>query len=128
MDPARLKTISLFHDLPDDHLPAIATFATEKSFAEGTELVREGDYAYELFGIEEGNVEVRHDGAVLATLGPGDVFGETGVLESDLRNATVISTSPVRTIIFAHWDVRRLRKNVPDFDERLAALIEQRRA
>lgn len=128
MDPARLKTISLFRDLPDDYLPRIATFAAEKSFAEGTELVREGDYAYELFAIEEGDVEVRHDGAVLATLGPGDVFGETGVLESDLRNATVISTSPVRTIVFAHWDVRRLRKNVPDFDERLAALIEQRRA
>jgi len=77
--------------------------------------------------IEEGSAEVRLDGEIVADLGPGDVFGEIGVAEHGLRSASVVATSPVRLIWFSHWDVRRLRKALPEADRRLAELIEQRR-
>ena len=94
MDVGRLRNIPLFADVSDADLRRIATFATEDSAPEGTTLVREGDYSTELIAIEEGTAEVHHGGRLLATLGPGDVFGETGVLEQGLRNASVVATSP----------------------------------
>jgi CRP/FNR family transcriptional regulator, cyclic AMP receptor protein len=126
VDPGRLKEISLFAELPDDEVRRIAKLATETSVAEGEALVREGDFAYEFFAIEEGHAEVRRGDEVLATLGPGDVFGETGVLAKQLRNADVIAIAPVRVVVLSRWDVRRLRKNMPDLDERIQAVMAQR--
>jgi CRP/FNR family transcriptional regulator, cyclic AMP receptor protein len=126
VDPGRLKEISLFAELPEDEVRRIAKLATETSVGEGEALVREGDFAYEFFAIEEGHAEVRRGDEVLATLGPGDVFGETGVLAKQLRNADVIAIAPVRVVVLSRWDVRRLRKNMPDLDERIQAVMAQR--
>ena len=62
--------------------------------SEGKHLVDEGDYAYEFMAIEEGTAEVRRGDEKLAELGPGDFFGEMGLLGARRRNATVIATSP----------------------------------
>ena len=91
MDPSRLNSISLFREIPDDVLSEIATFADESSVPEGQHLVDEGDYSYEFMAIEEGTAEVLRDGQHVAELGPGDFFGEIGLLEKDRRNATVVA-------------------------------------
>ena len=125
MDVGRLRNIPVFADMSDADLRRIATFATEDSAPEGAILVREGDYSTELIAIEEGTAEVRHDGRLLATLGPGDVFGETGVLEQGLRNASVVATSPLRVVKLTSWDVKRL---TPETIQRLRELVAARRA
>ena len=58
MDPARLKKIPVFADLSDDELGHIAALAAEVSVPEGKELVREGDYSYDVLAIEEGTARV----------------------------------------------------------------------
>jgi CRP/FNR family cyclic AMP-dependent transcriptional regulator len=123
MDVGRLRKIPVFADVSDDDLRRIATFATEDSAPAGTTLVREGDYSTELIAIEEGTAEVRHDGRLLASLGPGDVFGETGVLEGGLRNASVVATSPLRIVKLTTWDIKRL---TPETVQRLRELAAQR--
>ena len=125
MDVGRLRNIPVFADMSDADLKRIATFATEDSAPEGAILVREGDYSTELIAIEEGTAEVRHDGRQLATLGPGDVFGETGVLDKGLRNASVVATSPLRVVKLTSWDVKRL---TPETIQRLRELVAARRA
>ena len=55
---------------------------SEVSVGEGKHLVDEGDYAYAFMAIEEGSAEVMRDGGVLAELGPGDFFGEQGLIQS----------------------------------------------
>ena len=124
MDVGRLRNIPVFADMSEADLRRIATFATEDSAPEGTTLIREGDYSTELIAIEEGTAEVRHDGRRLATLGPGDVFGETGVLEQGMRNASVIATSPLRIVKLTTWDIKRL---TPETVQRLRDLVAQRR-
>ena len=124
MDAGRLRNIPVFADTSEADLRRIATFATEDSAPAGTTLVREGDYSTELIAIEEGTAEVRHDGRLLASLGPGDVFGETGVLEQGLRNASVIATSPLRIVKLTTWDIKRL---TPETVQRLRELVDQRR-
>src|SRR5918994_361239 len=61
----------------------------------------------------------------VAGVGRGDVFGETGVLERGLRNASIVASSPMRLIRLSTWEVKRLPQETRD---RLAKLVENRRA
>lgn len=124
MDVGRLRKIPVFADMSDSDLQRIATFATEDSAPDGAILVREGDYSTELIAIEEGTAEVRHGDRHVATLGPGDVFGETGVLDKGLRNASVVATSPLRIVKLTSWEIKRL---TPETVQRLRELVAARR-
>jgi CRP/FNR family cyclic AMP-dependent transcriptional regulator len=126
-DPGRLKAIPLFQDVSDDALAEIATFAQEVSVPAGEQLVREGDYSYELMAIEEGAVEVTRGGEHVADLGPGDFFGEVGLLEKDRRNATVVAKAPTRLVTLTGWDLKRMERSSPEAVEQIRSVIEQRR-
>jgi len=126
VDPARLKKIPVFADLSDDELGHIAALAAEVSVPEGKELVREGDYSYDVLAIEEGTARVDRHGEHIADLGPGDVFGEMGVLKREQRNATVVATSPMLLVTLTSWDIRRLQKTVPNAVDHLREVVAQR--
>lgn len=128
MDASRLKNISVFTALGDDALNTIATLASEVSVPAGKELVREGDYSYDLLAIEEGTAKVERGGEHLADLKAGDIIGEMGVLERAQRTATVTATSPMVLVTMDRWDVKRLGKQAPEVVAKLKALIEERRA
>ena len=127
MDPARLRSIRLFEPFSDDQLHSIAPFADETSVPEGEQLVREGDFSYQLIGIEEGTAEVRRGDERVAELGPGDFFGEMGLIDAERRNATVVAKTPLRLITLDQWDMRRLEKAIPSALARIREVIEQRR-
>jgi len=126
MDAEGLREIQLFASLPDDALRKLAFWVSELSVSEGKHLVEEGDYSYDLFIIQDGTAEVQHDGRQVADLGPGDFFGEMGVLQGAQRNATVVAKTPMRLLTLSSWDVKRLRKTAPEVLDQLAAVIEQR--
>ena len=128
MNAKRLAELPLFEGLDEDDVRAISKAAQEVSVQEGADLVREGDYSYDLSIIDEGQADVVHEGQVVANLGPGDVFGEAGVLRKDLRNATVRASTPMRLITLTGWDLRRLRNRMPELSERLQALSEARQS
>jgi CRP-like cAMP-binding protein len=128
VDPNRLKSIPLFQTVPDEELRQLAPYANEASVEEGRELVREGDFSYELWAIEEGEAEVLRDGEHLADLGPGDFFGEIGLLEKDLRTATVVARTPMRLITLTGWDLKRMERTMPEAVARVRKVLEERRA
>jgi len=123
MDPDLLKTIPLFSSLSDKALNTVAVFASETSVSSGKRLVREGDYSYDLIVIETGTADVIKDGEVIGSLGPGDVFGEMGMLAGGRRMADVIATSSMRLITLTKSDLRRISTEVGG---QLQALVEQR--
>jgi CRP-like cAMP-binding protein len=127
MDPGRLKRISVFADLEEDELAHIAALATEVSVPAGTELVREGDYSYDVLAVEEGTARVERNGQFIDDVGPGVVVGEMGVLERSQRSATVVATSPMLLVTLTTWDIRRLRKSAPTVVEHLREIVAQRR-
>ena len=127
MDPSRLKRIPVFSDLSDDELTHIANLAAEVSVPEGKELVREGDYSYDLLAIQDGTARVEKEGRTVAELGPGDVVGEMGVLERSQRSATVVATSSMQLVTLTSWDIRRLQKSAPKAVDHLRELISARR-
>jgi CRP/FNR family transcriptional regulator, cyclic AMP receptor protein len=128
LDATRLKSIPLFDEVGDEELARIAPFAQEISVEAGNVLVREGDFSYEFMAIEEGEAEVTRGGEHVADLGSGDFFGEMGLLEKTLRNATVTAKTPMRLVTLTGWDLRRVERTAPQAIERVRAVLEERRA
>jgi CRP/FNR family transcriptional regulator, cyclic AMP receptor protein len=126
VDVSLLKTIPLFAEVPDDKLRKIAPFAETDEFAEGQVVVKEGGYSNHFFAIEDGTVKVERSGDHIADLGPGDVFGEQGLLEKQERSATVTATSRLRVIKIEHWELSRMRKTMPEVVEELQRKVEER--
>jgi CRP/FNR family cyclic AMP-dependent transcriptional regulator len=127
LDVSRLKSIPLFEDVPDDELVQIAGFAQEVNVDAGRELVREGDFSYEFMLIEEGEAEVTRHGEHVNDLGPGDFFGEMGLLEKTLRNATVSAKTPMKLVTLTGWDLKRMERHIPEAIERVRTTLEARR-
>src|SRR6516162_8936620 len=123
MDTDHLKTIPLFSSLSDKALNTVSVFATETSVSTGKRLVHEGDYSYDLIVIESGTADVIKGGEVIGSLGPGDVFGEMGMLSGGRRMADVVATSSMRLITLGKSDLRRISSEVSD---QLQSLVEQR--
>ena len=126
METSRLAAIPLFADLNETDLAAIAVVAVEVDAAEGDAIATQGDLGHAMFAIESGTVEVSANGRPLATLGPGDVFGEVAVLAAGIRMATVVATSPVRLIALLKRDVWAIERRSPETAERLRELIKKR--
>ena len=127
LDPSRLKRIPLFEKFSEDELRQIAPFAEEATAEPGNVLVREGDYSYQFVAIENGTARVVRDGETVAELGPGDFFGEIGLLEKDRRTATVLAKTDMRLITLTGWDMKRMEKSMPEAVEKVRAVIEERR-
>jgi CRP/FNR family cyclic AMP-dependent transcriptional regulator len=127
MDAEELANIPLFSDLSEEDLQALSTYADEVTVSEGKHLVDEGGYAYDLFVIVEGKAQVIVGGDVVAELGPGDFFGEAGVLEKQQRNATVVAKTRMRLVTLTGWDIRRMRRQLGSVVEKLEQAIDQRR-
>jgi CRP/FNR family cyclic AMP-dependent transcriptional regulator len=125
MDPANLRAVPVFASMSEPDLRRIATFASEDSAPAGATLMREDDYSNDMVAIESGTADVVRAGQTIGSLGPGDVFGEIGVLDRERRMASVIASSPMRLIRLTSWDVKRLPKETRD---RLREIVEERRA
>jgi CRP-like cAMP-binding protein len=126
MDALQLRRIPLFTDADDDELNKLGAFAESVEFSERAEIIREGDFSRALLVIEEGTVEVTRGGEHIADLGPGDIFGEAGVLNDAVRNATVTATSRLKLIIVGQVEVQGLKQNAPEIYARLEKLAAER--
>jgi CRP-like cAMP-binding protein len=127
MDTTQLKRIPLFADASDDELKKVAFFAQAKEVEEGKEIISEGGFSRELLAIEEGTAEVTRDGKHVDDLKQGDVFGEVGMLDDDMRNATVTATSRMKLISMGHFEVKRLKKDAPGVYAAIEKLVEERK-
>ncbi len=126
MEVSQLKSVPLFAEVPDESLAKIAPFTKVDEFASGKEVIREGGYSNDFFVITDGTAKVEREGEHLADLGPGDVFGEQGLLEKQQRSATVTATDTLRVIKIEHWELSRMKKSMPDVVDQLLKRVEER--
>jgi len=119
MDADRLRSIPLFQGLSRKELEQVARWSDELDVAEGKDLLDQGRFPHEFFVIEEGRVEVRQDRRPIATLGPGDFFGEIALIEGDRRTATVETTTAVRAIVMDSRSFGAMMDAVPKVADRI---------
>jgi CRP-like cAMP-binding protein len=129
MQAQKLAKIGLFSSLGKRDLQQLAGWTDELVVPEGDDLVTEGRLAHEFFVIEDGTAEVRRNGAHVADLGPGDFFGEMGLLdETQRRTASVIATSEMRLVVMFEREFRQMEREMPAVADRVRSAIRERLA
>jgi CRP-like cAMP-binding protein len=126
MEESQLASIDLFSSLSKRERSEIATRAEEIEVPSGTHLVREGEFAYEFFVIEDGSAEVVRDGEHIADLGPGDFLGEMGIVTQSPRNASVVAREPTRVMVLSEQDFRGVARSFPTVAEQIREAVRER--
>ena len=92
----------------------------------GDVLVREGRAGYEFFAILDGIAEVRRNGSLVATLGPGDCFGELALLDGGTRTVTVIASTEMELAVIDRRVFGGLLVDAPAFTKTLFTYLADR--
>jgi CRP/FNR family transcriptional regulator, cyclic AMP receptor protein len=110
---ALLSGAPLLVGVDPDGLEAVAARAIEVEFSAGQVIARQGDVGSGLFIVASGSVRVVRDGDTIATLGPGEFFGELSVLDGGPRVAQVVAETPTSCLALASWDFERVLREEP---------------
>jgi CRP/FNR family transcriptional regulator, cyclic AMP receptor protein len=123
-----IKRVPLFAAASKDELAEIASLADEIDLPEGRVLIREGDPGREFFALIDGTAVVERGGREVATIGPGDFFGEVALVAKAPRNATITTTSPVRALVITDRAFRQLLDHSPKIAVGILAALGERLA
>jgi len=127
-----LATSGLFMELDAGQREKLASQFKLEEFRENSDIVVEGEDADKMYLIRSGNVLVHTknpmgDKVSLAELGPGDFFGEIGVIEGKPRTATVTAVSPmVEAMSLDKADLDNIISEFPAIGEKINEVIEAR--
>lgn len=88
---ATLRHLPLFAGCTSQELDEIDRLADRVTIEAGRTVIRQGDLGQEFALIIDGEADVMRDDKVVATLGPGDFFGEVALIESINRTASVVA-------------------------------------
>ena len=126
-DPqVKLDHIDRFSDLSDKEVAKIASAGTYVTVPADWALMGEGTASDKAYLLISGEVSVRKDGKEVAQLGPGDIFGEMGIIKHKLRTATVVSLSRLEALHFTKEQVEDLEQTIPAFRAALEASTTER--
>ena len=104
-----LAQVPLFADLSPRHLKRLADRMEDQRFMEGASVVVAGDEGDQFYVIVEGEAEVvSPDGRVVATLRPGEFFGEISLLDGGPRTASVVAATPLRMLSLSRSAFREM--------------------
>lgn len=126
MNPNRLRDVPIFRHLSKSELERVAGWLQVFSIPAGDLVVREDASAQEFFLIEDGEAAVLEDGERVAMLGPGDFFGEIGLIETGRRSASVVATTPMDVIVMYRDEFEQMKKELPTVADQIQAAIRTR--
>jgi CRP-like cAMP-binding protein len=124
----QLSAVPLFGGLDDAQRSELANWFDVRNASEGVRLCGEGAPGYCFFVLTDGTATVTSDGATVATLAPGDFFGEIAILGKGRRTATVTASSPATLLVMFGAEFRRLEAAHPDIASRIRDTMEDRLA
>ena len=108
-DPTEsLRRVPLFAGLDRKELELLAKLAKEQRYEPGATIVKTGASGHGLYIIKEGNVSVVRDGQKVASMGPGQFFGEISVLDGGPRTADVRADTDTVCLTLISWEIKPL--------------------
>lgn len=121
-----LKQVPLFATCSKRQLEAIAVIADEFDQREGATLATQGDRGREFVVLIEGTAEVKRNGRRIASLGPGDFFGEMALLADQPRMANVVTSSEVRVLVITDRAFAQLLHADPAVQSKVLSVVAAR--
>ena len=103
-----------FPVLPPRDIAALSRRGTPREVHAGEVLFAEGDRDIGFFVVLDGRLMVLDGHTPIATLGPGDFFGEIALVESRPRTATVRAEGIARLMVIGHREFHALMDEFPD--------------
>lgn len=121
-----LGDIWLFSACTAGQLRTIRRQVEEITVSAGRVLVEEGTVGREFFFIIDGSATVRKGGRKVATLGPGNYFGELSLLDRQPRSATVTADTDLTLLVLDQRRFNGLLDDMPTLAHKLLAAMAQR--
>ena len=107
-----LKSVPLFAGFPDEQLRTLVSVVTRRSAPRSSVIMATGDPIDSLYIVISGRLKVMMGDSegkevILSLLGPGEFFGEMGLIDDSPRSATVVATEPCELISITKRDFKR---------------------
>jgi CRP/FNR family cyclic AMP-dependent transcriptional regulator len=128
---ALLRRVPLFDELSPEELERIARVAVPRSFPKGVRVLHEGDQGDACYIVRSGDLRVTREhpdgrAIALATLGPGDIFGELAMLDGAARSASVEALTDCELLALPATDVRNLLRSSAEITTKLVIALTRR--
>ena len=110
---AVLKAVPLFTTISEEQLRMLTTMVTRRSASRNTTIMSSGDATDSLYIVLSGRLKVMMSDSegkevILAILGPGEFFGEMGLIDDEPRSASVVTIEPCELLSIAKRDFKRV--------------------
>src|SRR6184192_3772320 len=107
---AVLKAVPLFASFPEDQLRMLTTMVTRRSAPRNTTIMSSGDATDSLYIVLSGRLKVMMSDSEgkEVILGPGEFFGEMGLIDDEPRSASVVTIEPCELLSIAKRDFKRV--------------------
>src|SRR5207244_10040704 len=107
-----LKTVPRFASVPEEQLRMLTVVVTRKSVSRSTTVMAGGDATDSLYIVLSGRLKVMMSDAegkevILSILGPGEFFGEMGLIDDAPRSASVVAIEPCELLCIAKRDFKK---------------------
>ncbi len=128
-----LRAVGCFAGLTDEEVGGLAEHATRRSVAAGDVIIREDDADTAMFVLADGRLTIRMafrdaETPVVATIEPGDLFGEMALLSGKPRSATVTADVASEVIEIDAAGIQALIKKRPDVQQQIRSMVAERQA
>jgi CRP/FNR family cyclic AMP-dependent transcriptional regulator len=122
---AVLKSVPLFASFPDEQLRALAALVTRRSAPRSSLIMAAGDATESLYVVISGRLKVMMGDAegkevILSLIGPGEFFGEMGLIDDSPRSASVIAIEPCELLSLSRRDFKKFMAE--NFDMTMAVM------
>jgi CRP/FNR family cyclic AMP-dependent transcriptional regulator len=108
-----LARVPLFARMGKRELERLSQLTDEVEIGLDRVLAEQGETGHEFFIVLDGRLTVFDEGKPIATLGPGDFFGEIALLDGRPRTATVRTEGITRLLVMAHREFHALMDEFP---------------
>lgn len=114
-----LSQVKMFSSLNKKELGLVARASDVVHVPGGADVVREGEIGHEFYLISSGSAAVKRNGRKIATLGPGNYFGEMALLDKGPRTATITTEEPAELIVLGQREFMSILDQVPAVSHKL---------
>jgi CRP/FNR family transcriptional regulator, cyclic AMP receptor protein len=121
----RLRSVDRFADLSAADLKKLGKAGKVVHLPAQWSLMSETTPADKAYVLLSGEVAIRQGGETVATVGPGAVIGEVGILEKRLRTAAVVSQTELEVVHFTKEDLVRLVEEIPALKDALQSTASE---